>query len=171
MAEGLRREIGLFGAVAYGVGTILGAGVYALIGVASGEAGNAVWLAFAIAAGIALFSGLSYAKLASMFPSSGAEYVYVKEAFSSNFWAFLVGWLVLISSIISGSAVALGFGGYLYGLTGTPVALGATVLILVMAVVNYIGIKESHPERNTDHDRAGGRGDSHRPWRGVPGQC
>lgn len=143
MAEGLRREIGLFGAVAYGVGTILGAGVYALIGVASGEAGNAVWLAFAIAAGIALFSGLSYAKLASIFPSSGAEYVYVKEAFSSNFWAFIIGWLVLISSIISGSAVALGFGGYLYGLTGAPVALGATTLILVMAVVNYIGIKES----------------------------
>ncbi len=143
MAEGLRREIGLFGAVAYGVGTILGAGVYALIGVASGVAGNAVWLSFAIAAGIALFSGLSYAKLASMMPSSGAEYVYVEQAFGSRFWAFLVGWLVLISSIISGSAVAQGFGGYLFGLTSIPVAVGAILLIVVMAVINYLGIKES----------------------------
>ncbi len=143
MVEGLRREIGLFGAVAYGVGTILGAGVYALIGVAAGVAGNAVWLAFAIAALIALFSGLSYAKLASIFPSSGGEYVYVEQAFGTRFWAFIVGWLVLISSIISGAAVALGFGGYLYGLTGVPTSVGATMLILVMAAINYVGIKES----------------------------
>jgi len=143
MAESLRREIGLFGAVAYGVGTILGAGVYALIGVASGYAGNAVWLSFAIAAGIALFSGLSYAKLASIFPSSGAEYVYVEQAFGSRFWAFIIGWLVLISSIISGAAVALGFGGYLYGLSGIPVAVGASMLLVAMAAINYLGIKES----------------------------
>jgi APA family basic amino acid/polyamine antiporter len=143
MAEGLRREIGLFGAVAYGVGTILGAGVYALIGVAAGEAGNAVWLSFAIAALIALFSGLSYAKLASIFPSSGAEYVYVEQAFGSKLWAFIVGWLVLISSIISGAAVALGFGGYLYGITGVPISVGAGALLVIMAAVNYRGIKES----------------------------
>ncbi|MBI0582959.1 MAG: amino acid permease [Methanomassiliicoccus sp.] len=143
MAEGLRREIGLFGAVAYGVGTILGAGIYALIGVSTGKAGNAVWLAFAIAAGIALFSGLSYAKLSSIFPSSGAEYVYVKESFGSRFWAFIVGWLVLISSIISGAAVALGFGGYLFALIDVPVAVGASALIIVMSMVNYLGIKES----------------------------
>ncbi|MDW5562230.1 MAG: amino acid permease [Methanomassiliicoccus sp.] len=143
MVQGLRREVGLFGAVAYGVGTILGAGVYALIGVAAGAAGNAVWLSFAIAAGIALFSGLSYAKLASILPASGAEYVYVEQAFGSRFWAFIVGWLVLISSIISGAAVALGFGGYLFSLLGVPVAVGATALILVMATINYIGIKES----------------------------
>jgi APA family basic amino acid/polyamine antiporter len=117
--------------------------VYALIGVAAGVAGNAVWLSFAIAAGIALFSGLSYAKLASIFPSSGAEYVYVEEAFGSKFWAFIVGWLVLISSIISGAAVALGFGGYLYAISGIPVAVGASVLIVVMAAINYLGIKES----------------------------
>lgn len=143
VSESLRREIGLWGAIAYGVGTILGAGIYALIGVAAGKAGNAVWLAFAIAAAIALLSGLSYAKLASLYPSSGAEYVYVHEAFGSRFWAFLVGWLVLISSIISGAAVALGFGGYLFSLVGLPVAIGASALIVVMSVINFAGIKES----------------------------
>lgn len=121
----------------------MGAGIYALIGVAAGKAGNAVWLAFAIAAAIALLSGLSYAKLASLYPSSGAEYVYVHEAFGSRFWAFLVGWLVLISSIISGAAVALGFGGYLFSLVGLPVAIGASALIVVMSVINFAGIKES----------------------------
>ena len=143
MAEGLRREIGLFGAVAYGVGTILGAGVYALIGIAAGRAGNMVWLSFVIAAGVAAFSGLSYARLSSLFPVAGAEYVYVEESFRSKFWAFLVGWLVLISSIISAAAVALGFGGYLSSLLGIPVELGASILIIVLSVVNYIGIKES----------------------------
>ncbi|MBI0581893.1 MAG: amino acid permease, partial [Methanomassiliicoccales archaeon] len=83
------------------------------------------------------------AKLASIFPSSGAEYVYVEQAFGSKFWAFIVGWLVLISSIISGAAVALGFGGYLYGITGIPISVGASVLLIVMAVINYRGIKES----------------------------
>ena len=143
VAEGLRREIGLWTAVAYGVGTILGAGIYALIGVATGKAGNLVWLSFALAAGIAAFSGLSYAKLSSIFPSSGAEYVYVEEAFRSKFWAFIVGWLVLISSIISAAAVAQGFGGYLSSMVGIPVAVGASLLIVVLATVNYAGIKES----------------------------
>lgn len=143
VSEGLRRDVGLFGAVAYGVGTILGAGVYALIGIAAGKAGNAVWLSFAIAAGVAAFSGLSYARLSALFPVSGAEYVYVEESFRSKFWAFIVGWLVLISSIISAAAVALGFGGYLTSLFGIPMELGAGVLIFVLSVVSYIGIRES----------------------------
>jgi APA family basic amino acid/polyamine antiporter len=143
MAEGLRREIGLFGAVAYGVGTILGAGVYALIGIATGKAGNAVWLAFVIAAGIAAFSGLSYAKLSSVFPHAGAEYVYVDEAFGSSFWAFLVGWLVLASSIISASAVALGFGGYISSIIGWPIEVWASILIIALSIVNFVGIRES----------------------------
>ncbi|OPX61031.1 MAG: putative fructoselysine transporter [Methanomassiliicoccales archaeon PtaB.Bin134] len=143
MAEGLRKEVGLWWAVAYGVGTILGAGIYALIGVATGKAGNLVWLSFALAAGIAAFSGLSYAKLSSIYPSSGAEYVYVESAFRSKFWAFVVGWLVLISSIISAATVAQGFGGYLYSIFDIPVAVGASALIVVLAIVNYAGIKES----------------------------
>ena len=143
MAEGLHREIGLFGAVAYGVGTILGAGVYALIGIAAGKAGNAVWLSFAIAAGVAAFSGLSYARLSAILPVSGAEYAYVEESFHSKFWAFIVGWLVLVSSIISAAAVALGFGGYLSSLLSVPVEIGAAILIVVLSLVNYLGIRES----------------------------
>ena len=65
MKPSLRREIGLFEAVAFGVGTILGAGIYALIGPASGLAGNAVWISFVIGAVISSFTGLSYAELST----------------------------------------------------------------------------------------------------------
>ena len=143
MAGELKREIGLFGAVAYGVGTIVGAGIYALIGVAAGRAGNEVWLAFAIAGAIAAFTGLSYARLSALFPVSGAEYVYVEEAFKSRFGAFIVGWLVMLSGLISASAVALGFGGYLSALVPVPRELAAAALIAALSLVNYRGIKES----------------------------
>jgi len=139
----LKRGVGLFGAVAYGVGTIIGAGVYALIGPGAANAGNAVWLAFLLAAVVASFTGLCYAKLAALFPVSGAEYVYVEEASNSRFLAFIVGWLVILSGIVSVSAVALGFGGYLQAYTGLPRELLAIALIAVMSMINFLGIKES----------------------------
>lgn len=92
----LERSIGLFGAVAYGVGTIVGAGVYALMGPGVANAGNAVWLAFLLAAIIASFTGLCYAKLSSVYPTAGAEYDYVGEATGNKFLAFVVGWLVIL---------------------------------------------------------------------------
>ncbi|MCP8307547.1 MAG: amino acid permease [archaeon] len=139
----LKREVGLAGAVAYGVGIIVGAGVYALIGRAAGQAGNSVWLSFILAAIVASFTGLSYAELSSMFPVSGAEYVYVEKAFRSKFWAFIIGWLVFLSGVISSSAVALGFGGYLMSYIGISEALTAILLILFLSLVNFWGIKES----------------------------
>ena len=69
----LSRSIGLFGAVTYGVGIILGAGIYVLIGPAAGLAGNSVWLSFIIGAIISSFTGLSYAELSTMFPKAAAE--------------------------------------------------------------------------------------------------
>ena len=86
----LRRELGLFEVTVSGVGIILGAGVYALIGQATGLAGNSVWLAFLIAALLAAFSGLSYAELSSMFPRAGAEYEYISSAFNKRL-AFVIG--------------------------------------------------------------------------------
>jgi APA family basic amino acid/polyamine antiporter len=139
----LKREIGLIGAVAYGVGIIVGAGVYALIGKAAGQAGNSVWLSFILAAIVASFTGLSYAELSSMFPVSGAEYVYVEKAFKSDFWAFIIGWLVFLSGVISSSTVALGFGGYLMPYIGISETLAAIILIILLSLVNFWGIKES----------------------------
>ena len=60
----------------YGIGLILGAGIYLIIGDVAGIAGNAMWISFIVAAFIALMTGFSYAELSSIFPKSAAEYVY-----------------------------------------------------------------------------------------------
>jgi hypothetical protein len=67
----LRRRLGLLETTLSGVGIILGAGIYVLVGEVAGRSGNAVWGAFLIAAGMAALIGLSYAELASMFPRAG----------------------------------------------------------------------------------------------------
>lgn len=139
----LKRSIGLFGATAYGIGTIVGAGVYALIGAAAGEAGNTIWLTFIIASAIALFTALSYAKLSSRYPHSGAEYIYVESAFKRKSLAFVIGWLAVFSSVVSVSAIALGFGGYLSVFLPIPKEISAILLIIVLSFVNLRGIKES----------------------------
>jgi len=138
----LKRELGLVEVTLSGVGIILGAGIYALIGVAAGRAGNALWLSFSIAALIAAFTGLSYAELSSMFPRASAEYEYTSRAFNQKL-AFVIGWLVIFSGIIGAATVALGFGGYFYVLTEVPVKLSAVLLILALSLVLFRGIKLS----------------------------
>jgi APA family basic amino acid/polyamine antiporter len=140
----LRRNVSLFQAVMYGVGLILGAGIYVLIGDAAGIAGNAMWISFVIAAIIAAFTGLSFAELSSMFPKSAAEYVFVKNAFKNNLIAFVTGWLITFVAIASSAAVAIGFSGYLeiFFPQFDPL-LSAVALILALSAINFIGIRES----------------------------
>ena len=146
MELSLKRELGLFECVAYGVGIILGAGIYALIAVVASLAGSALWISFIVGALVALLTGLSYAELSSMFPKAAAEYVYVREALGSELPAFLIGWLILATGITSAATVALGFAGYLRELLGladwcnVPIAI---VLIALLSLLNYAGIKES----------------------------
>jgi APA family basic amino acid/polyamine antiporter len=127
----------------YGVGLILGAGIYALIGNATGLAGNSVWVSFILAAVASVFAGLSYAELSSMYPKAAAEYSYIKNAFKNNFVAFLVGWLTLFVAIISASTIALGFGGYFASLFGAPILISAIMVLAALSFVNFIGINES----------------------------
>jgi APA family basic amino acid/polyamine antiporter len=138
----LRRVLGLFEVTLSGVGIILGAGVYVLIGQAAGLCGNAVWLAFALAAVMALLTGLSYAELSSMFPSAGAEFDYVKNAFN-GYAAFVTGWLVFLSGILAASTVALGFGGYFHAMTGIPVPVSAVLLLGSLTALLAWGIRET----------------------------
>jgi APA family basic amino acid/polyamine antiporter len=140
---GLKRGLGLFDTTMYGLGVILGAGIYALIALGAGLAGNMLWLSFLIGAAIAVFTGLSYAELSSMFPKEAAEYNDTRRAFGRESVSFLVGWVLAIGTVIAASTVALGFGGYLYSLSGLDVRVGALVLIGLMALLNYFGIEES----------------------------
>ena len=141
MAE-LKRSLGLMEAMICGVGIILGAGIYALIGKAAGMAGNAVWISFVIAAIVAGLSGLSYAELSSVFPKAGAEYEYTRNAFGKKL-AFIVGWMIAFSGIIAATAVALGFGGYFEGVFGIPVLLAAVALVVLLSLVIAYGVKEA----------------------------
>ena len=142
MAE-LKRHLGLFHTTMYGVGLILGAGIYALIGNATGTAGNSVWMSFVLAAISAVFTGLSYAELSSMYPKAAAEYSFVKNAFGNNFVAFLVGWLTLFVAVISAAAISLGFAGYFTQIFQIPIALAAVLIVVVLSFVNFFGIRES----------------------------
>jgi basic amino acid/polyamine antiporter, APA family len=138
----LSRELGLFQTTVAGVGIILGAGIYALIGVAAGPAGNAVWLSFLITAFIAFFTAMSYAELSSMFKGNAAEYDYVKAAINEKF-AVGIGLAMILSTVIAGAAVSLGFGGYFASLVDAPLLLGALLLIILMTAINFVGIKQA----------------------------
>jgi APA family basic amino acid/polyamine antiporter len=138
----LSRRLGLFSTTLSGVGIILGAGIYVIIGTATRDAGSAVWLAFLFASVLAAMTGLAYAELASMFPLAGASPVYIQEAFGRHA-GFVLGWLRLWVSMLTAAAVVIGFGGYLAGLLGLPPAAAAlTALALSLAII-LAGVRET----------------------------
>jgi len=141
----LKRELGIFEATFYGVSIIIGAGIFALIGKAAALAGPSLWISFLISSFVSIFTGLSYAELSAMYPKAGAEFVYVKKAYGSNFWAFLIGWLLIFSFVSGIAAVSLAFSGYLVELLKIKVSkvLISAVLIIFLSLVNFYGIKES----------------------------
>lgn len=140
----LKQGVGLFQAVMYGTGLILGAGIYVLIGDVAGVAGNAMWVSFIVAATIATFTGLSYAELTSVFPKSAAEYVFVKNAFGHSMFAFVTGWLIIFVAVVSAAAVAIGFSAYLASfVAGLPPLVSAIALVVALSGINFIGIRES----------------------------
>ena len=138
----LKRTLGLAECTLMGVGVILGAGIYALVGEAAALGGNAVWMSFVLAAVVAAFTGLSYAELASFIPRAGGEYHYAQRAFG-NTVAFLVTWLLLVGLAIASAAVALGFGGYFGALAGTGTVWPAVALIAACAGLLSWGIRQS----------------------------
>jgi APA family basic amino acid/polyamine antiporter len=139
---GLRRTLGLWQVSLTGVGVILGAGVYALIGPAATLAGRMLWLAFAFAGLAAAFTAYSYARLGAMRPKASPEFQYTALAFGPKV-GFLAGWLMLVGDIAAAASVALGFGGYLQHVLGVGTVLGAGALVLVAGVLMYAGIGQS----------------------------
>ena len=143
----LTRELGTFGAVMMGLGSIMGTGVFVSIGIAAGVAGPAVVIAVAVGALVATFNGLSSAQLAANHPVSGGTYEYGYR-FLSPPLGFTAGWMFLIAKSASAATAALGFSGYLLGAVGldadrwlVPVALAGVV---VLTAVVYTGIRRSN---------------------------
>jgi len=142
VAPALRRSLSLWQVSLSGIGVILGAGVYALVGPAAGLAGNALWLAFLLAGVTAGLTAYSYARLGAMQPKNSPEFQYTALAFGPRI-GFVAGFLMLAADLLAAATVALGFGGYLAHLAGAPVMLNALVLLALVAAVIYVGIGES----------------------------
>ena len=125
-----------------GVGIILGAGVYTLIGPASALAGNALWLAFTLAGIAAILSVHAYARLGPVRARNAPEFQYVSMAFGTRL-GFVAGWLMIATNILAAGAVSLGFAGYLNHLTGIPWWLGGGLLLVVSTAVAMMGTSPS----------------------------
>lgn len=138
----LHRRLGLWQVTLSGIGVILGAGVYALVAPAAARAGNALWLAFLLAGVAAALTAYAYARLGVMQPKNSPEFQYTSLAFGPRV-GFVAGWLMLAADLLAAATVALGFGGYLAHLAGTPVEANALALLALVALVMALGIAES----------------------------
>jgi amino acid transporter len=128
----------------YGTGMILGAGIYSIIGQAAGIAGESLWLGFLIAGIAAIFTALSYAELATMYPSAGAEYIYLRRAFENQCWlAATIGIVVVFAGCASAATVALAFTSYLQHFINLPRFPVAGTLLIVFTGINILGIRQS----------------------------
>jgi amino acid transporter len=140
----LARTMGLGALVAYGVGDMIGSGVYGTMGKAAGTMGNAVWLAFLVSMVAALLTGLSYANIASRYPRAGGAAYVTQRAYRVAFLAYVVGLTTTASGLTSmatqGNVFAETIVGKDAGLAGAVLIL---VFLLALAAVNLWGIRES----------------------------
>jgi amino acid transporter len=139
----LNRRLGLSLLTLYGLGTILGAGIYVLIGKVAGLAGMHAPLAFLIAALLAAFTGYAYARLSARLPKSAGEAVYISEAFQSPMLSTIIGWLVILTGIVSSATLVDGFVGYLSAYFESQHLITTIIVVLVIALLASAGIAES----------------------------
>lgn len=140
----LKRTLGLPMLCFYGIGMILGAGIYSIIGKAAAQTGETLWLGFLVAGVSALLTALSYAELSTMFPKAGAEFVYLREAFKKRKWiGSTAGIAMAFSGAATAATVALAFSGYLNQFIESPQTLVALAVLLVFTGLAIIGIQAS----------------------------
>ena len=140
--ERLHRTIGPVGASLSGIGIVLGAGIYVLIGEAASEVGSGAWLAFFVGAVLAAATGLSYAELTSTIPEAAAAAAFAGESFGPRV-GFVTGWMDVVVNLIGAPAVALGFAGYFSSLIGGDEVLVAVLTIGLCALIAIIGVGET----------------------------
>src|SRR5260221_9521269 len=137
-------RIGLVAAVSIGIGGMVGAGIFSILGVVAHAAGNAMWLAFAIGGVVALLSTYSYAKLGATFPSAGGAVPFLGKSFGDGVLAGGLNLFMWAGYIISLALYATAFGGYaatFVTTTPSPLLLKslAVVPVLVLTLVNAFG--------------------------------
>lgn len=139
----LKRSLSLVQITFYGLGTILGAGIYVLVGKVAENAGLYAPVSFIIAALLAGVTGLSYAELTARHPKSAGEAVYVQDGLRFRPLSILVGLLIILTGIVSAATIANGFVGYLQVFVAAPDWLAITLLVLALGALAAWGIDES----------------------------
>ncbi|MGD8798116.1 MAG: amino acid permease [Desulfobacterales bacterium] len=139
------RTMGLLGATTLGIGALMGAGIYVLIGLAAGKAGPAVWLSYLICGLLSLLSVYVFGELSRKIPIAGGGYAFAYNALGS-FWGFITGWLLALGSIFACAMYAMGFGYYVgpllpFELPNTALKGFGLIIIAVLTLLNCRGTK------------------------------
>jgi len=142
-ATQLKRSLSLWLILFYGLGNILGAGIYVLVGKVAGSAGLFAPAAFFVASLVAAFTALSYAELVARYPLSAGEAVYVQKGLGLPALSVVVGLLIVLMGAVSAATIARGFVGYLDVLIELPDAVAITLLVAVLGATATWGIVES----------------------------
>ncbi|MFE9171880.1 APC family permease [Streptomyces kebangsaanensis] len=135
----LQRRLGVPDAVMIGLGSMIGAGIFAALAPAARSAGSGLLLGLAVAAVVAYCNATSSARLAARYPASGGTYVYGRERLG-DFWGYLAGWGFVVGKTASCAAMALTVGSYVWPGQAHAVAVAAVV---ALTAVNYAGVQKS----------------------------
>ncbi|WP_260599830.1 amino acid permease [Sphingomonas endolithica] len=164
--KSLHRSLGWFQLTLFGIGCVIGTGIFVLTAAGAQKAGPGLLLAFAIAGGICIIAALCYAEIGSMIPVAGSAYTYTYTTMG-ELLAWTVGWALILEYAVAASAVSVGWSGYFTGtilnqtlgihlpawLATAPLALGgspggfinlpAVVISLLVTWLLIIGTSES----------------------------
>jgi amino acid transporter len=144
-AESAPANLTIRQAAFIGVGAMVGAGIFSLLGAAGAVAGAAVWISFLLAGAIALLNGYSFAKFGARFPSAGGLLEYVARGFGDGHVTGVVAWMVLATNAVVTGMVAVSFGSYAsdavpWG-SSAWVKIFAALIVVVMTLLNVVGSK------------------------------
>lgn len=142
-SDGLKRELSAPMLAIYGAGTILGAGIYVLIGEIAGKAGFWTPLAFVVAVIAAGVNGVVYAELSTRTPHAGGPSDYVEKAFSSRWFTVVIGWMIVATGLVSAATITTGFTGYLGSFFTIPSWIPPVAMPLLIGAVAAAGARES----------------------------
>jgi APA family basic amino acid/polyamine antiporter len=139
----LKRTLGLLDATAIGIGAIIGAGIFVVLGIAAGPAGPAVVVSMVIAGTVALFTAVSFAELGSAIPKQGGTYEFAYELISP-FVAFVSGCLWLFGQTVAGAAVSLGLASYIVAVfPSLSLKIVAVSAAVALTGLNLVGTRRS----------------------------
>ena len=139
----LRRRLSLPLLSLYGIGVTIGAGIYVLVGKVAIGTGVHAPLSFLVAAILAAFTAFSYAELGGRVPKSAGEAMFVHAAFGKPALATAIGFLVMVTGVISSGAIVIGFVGYLHEVVAVPSTLATVGVVALLATIVAWGIGES----------------------------